>query len=206
MADTTALARRIVDAVSEPIEIGTLRIKVGVAVGVALSLDGPEEPLRLLARADAAMYRAKLHEGSAIEIFDAGLQQQMLEREDIEAALTVALAGPVGGGLQLHYQPIVDARSGALVGAEALIRWARPGHGLLFPDSFVAIAEATMLVIDLDCWVLTKAARQLVAWSAVAELADVPVSVNISGRHLLSRQLPGHLSAPSTRPGSIRIA
>ena len=193
VADTTTLARRIVDTVGEPIEVGTLRIKIGAAVGIALSLDGPEEPLRLLARADAAMYRAKVHEGSAIEIFDAGLQQQMLQREDIEAGLTAALADPDGGGLQLHYQPVIDARSGALVGAEALIRWERPSHGLLFPDSFVAIAEATMLVIDMDCWVLTKAARQLIAWSSVAELAGVPVSVNISGRHLLSRQLPGHL-------------
>ena len=201
MADATYLARRIVDAVTTPIEIGTLRISIGVAIGVALSLDGPEEPLRLLARADAAMYRAKLHEESAIEIFDAGLQQQMLEREDIEAALAVALADPDGGGLELHYQPILDARSGRLVGAEALIRWKRPGHGLLFPDSFIAIAEATSLIIDLDDWVLTKATRQLVAWSALAGLADVPVSINISGRHLLSRQLPGRLEGALEQTG-----
>jgi diguanylate cyclase (GGDEF)-like protein len=192
-ADATDVARRIVETVSRPTEVAGLHITVGAAVGVALTLDGPEEPLRLLARADAAMYRAKLHDGSAIEIFDAGLQQQMIERVDIETALTAALADPNGGGLQLHYQPVLDAASSSLVGVEALIRWDRPDHGMLYPDSFVPIAEATNLIIDLDCWVLAEATRQLNAWSTVPELAGVPVAVNISGRHLLSRALPNHI-------------
>jgi diguanylate cyclase (GGDEF)-like protein len=193
--NATDLARRIIDTISEPIELGGHQVSVGAAVGIALTLDGPEEPLRLLARADAAMYRAKHHERSAIEIFDAGLQQQMIEREDIEAALRAALADPSGGGLQLHYQPVLDAASGHLVSAEALIRWDRPDHGRLPPDSFIPIAEATSLIIDLDCWVLAEATRQLVAWSDIAQLADTPVSVNISGRHLLSGQLSRHIAA-----------
>jgi predicted signal transduction protein with EAL and GGDEF domain len=195
VADATDLAHRLIEALSSPIDVKGLQLSIGAAVGVALSLDGPEEPLRLLARADAAMYRAKAHDRSAIEIFDAGLQQQMVEREDIEVALSAALAEPGGGGLRLCYQPVLDATSGALVGSEALIRWDRPGHGMLAPDSFIPIAEATSLIIDLDCWVLAEAARQLVAWSDVPELATVPVAVNISGRHLLSRQLPAHITA-----------
>src|SRR6202011_1805910 len=113
-----------------------------------------------------------------IEIFDAALQQQMIEREDIETALTGALADPADGGLKLHSQPVLDAASGALVSVEALIRWDRPGHGLLDPDSFIPIAEATALIIDLDCWVLSEATRQLVAWSAVPELSEVPIAIN----------------------------
>ena len=200
-ADATDLARRIVETVSRPIEVAGQHLIVGAAVGVALTLDGPEEPLRLLARADAAMYRAKQHDGSAIEIFDAGLQQQMIERVDIEAALTAALADPDGAGLQLHYQPVLDAASSSLVGVEALIRWERAGQGMLYPDSFIPIAEATNLIIDLDCWVLTEATRQLVAWSTVPELAEVPVAVNISGRHLLSRHLPAHIGAVLDQSG-----
>jgi diguanylate cyclase (GGDEF)-like protein len=195
VADATYLARRVIDVVSETIDVGALQISIGAAVGVALTHDGPEAPLHLLARADAAMYRAKLHEESAIEIFDADLQRQMIEREDVESALTAALADPSGGGLQLHYQPVLDATSGAMVGVEALIRWDRPGHGLLAPDSFIPIAEATSLIIDLDCWVLAEATRQVVAWSSDDDLAGVPVAVNISGRHLLSRQLPSHVEA-----------
>jgi diguanylate cyclase (GGDEF)-like protein len=195
VGEATHLARRIIEAVSRPIEFDGFSINIGAAVGVGLTLDGPEEPLHLLARADAAMYRAKRRDRSAIEIFDATLQREMIEREDVESALTAALAAPDSGGLQLHYQPVLDARSGELVGAEALIRWDRPDHGMLAPDSFIPIAEATALIIDVDCWVLREATRQLAAWSPVAELAELPVAVNISGRHLLSRHLPGHISA-----------
>jgi diguanylate cyclase (GGDEF)-like protein len=193
--NATRLARRLIETIGEPITVEGHTIVVGAAVGVALSLDGPEEPLRLLARADAAMYRAKHHERSAIVIFDADLQKQMIEREDVETALAEALADPCGGGLQLHYQPVLDAASGRMVGAEALVRWDRPGHGRLAPDAFIPIAEASTLIIDLDRWVLTEATRQLVEWSDTPDLADVPVSVNISGRHLLSGQLSGHICA-----------
>ena len=191
--EVTDLARRVIDTISRPIDVDGTLIIIGAAIGIAITLDGPEEPLRLLARADAAMYRAKFHKQSAIEIFDADLQRQMIEREDVETALTAALADPAGGGLQLHYQPVMAATSGALVGVEALIRWDRPGHGLLPPDSFIPIAEATALVIEVDRWVLGEATRQLLEWSSVPELAEVPVAVNISGRHLLSRLLPGNI-------------
>jgi EAL domain-containing protein (putative c-di-GMP-specific phosphodiesterase class I) len=116
-------------------------------------------------------------------------------------ALAAALAQPGGGGLRLCYQPIVDATSEALVAIEALVRWDRPGHGLLAPDSFIPIAEASALIIGLDCWVLDEAARQLVEWSGDSVLANIPLSVNISGRHLLSRRLPGHISSVLARTG-----
>ncbi|MEA3077288.1 MAG: hypothetical protein QOF60_2196 [Actinomycetota bacterium] len=201
VADATDLGRRVIEAIGEPIAVGALSVTIGAAVGVALNLDGPEEPLRLLARADAAMYRAKHHGGSAIEIFDADLQHQMVERAEIESALTTALADPSGGGLRLHYQPVLDAASAKLVGVEALIRWDRPGHGLLPPDSFIPVAEASALIVELDRWVLDEATRQLVEWSAVPELAGVPVAVNISGRHLLSRTLADHIGDALDRSG-----
>jgi diguanylate cyclase (GGDEF)-like protein len=201
VADATDLAQRIIESISQPIEVETQRISIGAAIGVALTLDGTEQPLTLLARSDAAMYRAKRHDSSSVEIFDADLQRQMVERADIESALAAALADPTGGGLLLHYQPVLEANSSALVGVEALIRWDRPGHGLLPPDGFIPIAEATALIIDLDCWVLGEATRQLVEWSAGGELAGVPVAVNISGRHLLSRTLPGHIRAALGRTG-----
>ncbi|MCU1400124.1 MAG: hypothetical protein JWN62_3233 [Acidimicrobiales bacterium] len=201
VAEATDLAKRVLDAINRPIEFEGLSVRVGASVGVALTLDGPEEPLRLLARADAAMYRAKTHEGSSIQIFDADLQDEMIKREDIESALSSALAAVDGDGLQLHYQPVLDTKSGELVGVEALIRWDRPGHGLLAPDSFIPIAEATALIIDVDQWVLRQATRQLAAWSDDPALGQIPVAVNISGRHLLSDQLPGNIRSALDESG-----
>ncbi|MDX6234340.1 MAG: hypothetical protein QOH68_3440, partial [Nocardioidaceae bacterium] len=201
IAHATDLARRAIDAISLPIEIDEQHISITAAIGVALILDGPDDPLRVLARADAAMHRAKQNERSAIEIFDAALQQQMIEREDIESALAAALGDPTGGGLQLHYQPVYDAMSGAIAGVEALLRWDRPGHGRLAPDSFIPIAELTSLIIDVDCWVLAEAARQLIEWSRIPELSDVPAAINISGRHLVSTKLPDHIRAVLDRTG-----
>jgi predicted signal transduction protein with EAL and GGDEF domain len=193
--DATDLARRLIATISRPIATCSVTLTMEAAIGIALTIDGPDEPSRLLARADAAMYRAKHHDRSAIEIFNVELQQQMIVREDVEVALKAALADPAGGGLELHYQPVLDSTSSALVSVEALIRWDRPGHGRLAPDSFIPIAEATSLIIDVDCWVLAAAVRQLAAWSTDPHLRHVPVAVNISGRHLLSRQLPGHITA-----------
>ncbi|MEP6659790.1 MAG: EAL domain-containing protein [Acidimicrobiales bacterium] len=193
VADAADLARRIIETVNQPFEIDGFRISIGAAVGIALSLDGPEEPFRLLARADAAMYRAKRHDRSAMEIFDVGMQQELIERDDIESALTAALEDPAGGGLILQYQPVLNAVTDELCGVEALVRWDRPGHGRLAPISFIPIAEATSLIIDLDCWVLARATQQMVAWSAIAKLVGLRVSVNISGRHVLSGQLASHI-------------
>lgn len=189
------LARRVVDAVSQPIVIGNLSLAGGAAVGIAMTLDSPEEPLHLLDRAEAAMYRAKRNDRSSIEIFDAALQRHMIEREDVETALSEALADPAGGGLFLVYQPVVEADSGALVGLEALVRWDRPGHGRLLPDAFIPIAEVTSLIIELDRWVLAEVGRRLASWSDDPALAEIPVAVNISGRHLQSGQLAIHLAA-----------
>jgi diguanylate cyclase (GGDEF)-like protein len=195
ISETAALARRLIELVEQPFIVGSHRITIGAAVGIALNVDGPEDPLLLLARADAAMYRAKGHKRSAIEIFDANLQRDMLARADIESALADALVDSAGGGLSLHYQPILDTASGALARVEALIRWDRPGIGMLPPDQFIPIAEGSPLIIAVDRWVIDHVTAQLAAWSSVPELANVPAAVNISGRHLLSGQLPGYLSA-----------
>jgi EAL domain-containing protein (putative c-di-GMP-specific phosphodiesterase class I) len=163
-------------------------------------LVGPTEAVQRLEGFDVAITAAVTR----------GLVQ--LEAQAHQPALVAALeslraasdlldvATPQVVSLKLHYQPVLDAASGALVGVEALIRWDRPGHGLPAPDSF-PIAEATALIIDLDCWVLNEATRQLVAWPAVIELADIPVEINISGRHLLSRQLPDHMRAALDQTG-----
>lgn len=191
-SQAAVLAARLMEVVSAPIECDELHFSVGASVGVAVALDSVDDPEQLLARADLALYRAKQGGRANIEIYDKSLQDELRHRTEVEQALTAAIAAG-GGGLVLHYQPVIDSGPGQMVELEALIRWQRPGHEIMAPGEFIPVAEASDLIIDLDVWVLRAVASQIAAWSAHPELADVVVAVNISGRHLLSRKLSDHL-------------
>src|SRR5690606_13457312 len=97
--------------------------------------------------------------------------------------------------LHLVFQPIVATGTGALLGLEALVRWQREGEGRVLPDDFVPIAERSGLIVQLDMWVLRAAMHQLAAWADVPGLADVPISVNVSGRTLLQASFVDDVSA-----------
>jgi diguanylate cyclase (GGDEF)-like protein len=154
---------------------------VSASVGIALTLDGRATPTSLLRDADAAVHRAKETGGARIEVFDEELSSQLAERAAVEAALSAAMGR---GDLRLHYQPIVEP-TGRMAGMEALCRWTDPLLGEVPPSTFVAIAEATDLVVELDRWVLQEATRQLAVWREADLMADIYLSVNLSGRHLL---------------------
>ena len=189
--EAEAIAARLIVALSDPVKCQDVQLSAGASIGIALAHGDDTAPVELLARADVALYQAKARGGHRLELYDEMLQARLAERDQIERDLREDL-GRGGGGLVLYYQPLVEA-GGKLSGAEALVRWRRPGHGLVPPDSFIPVAEASDLIIDLDRWVLATAAHQLAAWSADPELAPVRVSVNISGRHLLSQRLPDYL-------------
>jgi diguanylate cyclase (GGDEF)-like protein len=190
-ADEVAhLADRMVTEVSRQIELSPLRVQIGASVGIAFAWSGDEEATQLLAWADLAVYRAKQRTSGRIEIYDTSLQQQLLDRAEIEDALIRAIPA---GELFLLYQPVIDLDSGRLSGVEALVRWDRPGHGIEPPTSFIPIAETSNLIIDLDRWVLEAATRQMAAWRDTPELAHIGMAVNISGRHLLSQTLHDHM-------------
>jgi diguanylate cyclase (GGDEF)-like protein len=192
--EPVALARRLSEAVNTPIALGSLRVKVGVSIGITMAVDPDSNPLELLAQADQALYRAKQQGGSAIVVYDETLQQELRDRADVEIALNRALARG-DDELMLYWQPIVETGSGRPLGVEALIRWNRPGHGLVGPDQFIGIAEASDLIIDLDRWVMQRAIAMLAAWQAQPDLAHLTVAINVSGRHLLNGDVPAHLEA-----------
>src|SRR5438128_8729758 len=140
-------------------------------------------PSSLLWDADAAMYRAKDCGRDRAEVFDEGLRAGSLDRFRAEAMLRHALDHD---GLRLHYQPLVDLGSGALAGAEALVRLDHPTRGLVPPAEFIPVAEETGLIVPLGAWVVAAAAAQAAAWRALQPF-DVPpmtVSINLSGRQL----------------------
>lgn len=188
-----ALVNRLLSTFNKPLPLKGLTLSVGASAGVALSSGGQEKPLELLRKADFALYRAKQDDELRSSIYDDALEKELLNKADIEKNLEATLARG-GDELRLRYQPIVNSASGRLMAVEALICWARPGHGVLPPDSFIPIAEQTDLIIEIDQWVMKEAARQLADWSArPGGLTDIAISINISGRHVLNAGFIGHV-------------
>ncbi|SDJ41835.1 diguanylate cyclase (GGDEF) domain-containing protein [Frankineae bacterium MT45] len=187
------LAERVVAAAAEPIIVGQREARIGASVGVAFCRDGSVDASRLLLEADAAVYRAKSSGRGQIAVFDEDLRSELADRIGLEQALATALARDE---FVLHYQPLVDLNNGSIIGVEALIRWDRPGVGLVAPDAFIPTAEGSALIDDIGQWVLRAATSQLAEWSqANPALHDLTMSVNISGRHLCSPQLPEEVAS-----------
>ncbi|WP_249522914.1 putative bifunctional diguanylate cyclase/phosphodiesterase [Modestobacter marinus] len=196
------LAERLIAATSEPIRLAHHTVRVGASVGVAVSRDADTDADVLFVEADTAAYRAKRHGRGRAEVFDEVLRGQLAERAALEAAIRSGLAD---GEMQLHYQPVVDVTSDRVIGYEALVRWQRPGHGLVPPDEFVPAAEESQLICELDRWVLHEATRQLAEWRSTAGLAqDEPeptIAVNVSGRHLADRRVVQDVAAALAASG-----
>jgi diguanylate cyclase (GGDEF)-like protein len=211
-APLTELARHLVASLREPLAVRLTTVDVHVAVGLAVSWDGHEDPGQLLAAADLALGRAKERGAGSVEIYDPELQEQLVVQAAIEEALTRALTAPTSDpdtGLFLQYQPVIDVATGQMTSVEALVRWNRRGIGIQPPDSFIPVAERSNLIIELDRWVLRAAIRQLADWSGDPELGEIPIAVNVSGRHLTSQTLLAHvrelLDAGGTDPGRLVV-
>ena len=201
--EAVALANRLLAVLAEPVPIDHGEVTVKASIGIALSdgIDGAGPPdsgegsdsTDLLRDADLAVYKAKADGRARVEICDDALRTAMVERAELERALRQAIDELE---FVLHYQPIIDAESETLRGFEALIRWNRPGYGMMPPDLFIPIAERSDLIIALDQWVLGAAARQLAAWEAEGVFAGLPLSVNVSGRHLGAPDLIDDVLSP----------
>ncbi len=161
-----------------PFQIDGHQVFLSVSIGIALSTECHETPEDCLRAADAAMYSAKsLGHGNHV-VFDRQLERQIADRHALEHDLRGAIARHE---LRLHYQPVVNFGTGAVVGFEALVRWQHPQHGLLYPDAFIPAAEETGLVVPLGWMVLEEACRQLAEWQRQTNSPPF-VSVNVSGR------------------------
>ncbi|HEX6381220.1 MAG TPA: EAL domain-containing protein [Acidimicrobiia bacterium] len=175
-----AVARRLLAAFADPIEIAGQTVTVSPSIGISLFPQDGEDADAIVAGADAAMYRAKERGRNTFEIFSPDLRQEANEQLAMEAALRRALDA---GELVLHYQPKVDLKTGRITGAEALVRWNHPEKGLLYPGSFVPLAEQTGLVAALGEFVIAAACEQLAAWR-MDGLPELTVAVNVSAREL----------------------
>jgi diguanylate cyclase (GGDEF)-like protein len=194
-----ALATRLIAVASEPVTVGHLSVQVGASVGIAFAVDGNDDADQLLTCADLAVYRAKQHGRGRAEIYDRRMQEELVARAEVREALADAIRNDE---LFLEYQPVFTAGESRLSGVEALVRWNRPGRGVQPPDNFIPAAEESpRLIIELDCWVLNRAAEQIKAWETDPVCADLDVAVNISGQHLVNRDLVDHVAAVLDRTG-----
>ncbi len=193
--EARAIAARVVRAFDRPIDIADRQVRVSVSVGVALGsavLDAES----LIRNADFAMYGAKQSGKGRYRLYEAAERAAA----DVGARLRADLRGAVGREeLRLHYQPIVDLRTGAVTSVEALVRWQHPKRGLLYPAAFISIAEETGEIIDLGSWVLETACTQLRAWQE--RMPGLALAVNVSGRQLEDARLVDHVRRALRRSG-----
>lgn len=184
---TSALARSIRDAMRAPIEIGESQVTLTVSIGIALAPADAPDATGLLQHAGAALRQARAEGGDTHRFFSPELDQRSQAALALETALRGALAR---NEFVLHYQPRMRIDTGEWSGVEALLRWNRPGHGLVQPAAFIAVLEDTSLIVPVGNWVIDAACRQVAEWSR-SGLEGVRVAVNVSARQFLSEGFVG---------------
>ena len=176
-------AQKIINALTRPHVLAGHELHITVSIGISVYPDDGENAETLLTRADMALYHAKEKGRDCFQFFKPELNVRAIERQSIETGLRGALAKRE---FELLYQPKMNLKTGAVVGAEALIRWRHPDRGLVEPSQFVAIAEDSGLIKPIGRWVVHEACRQAQAWQQ-AGLRPVPVAVNVSAVELRSK-------------------
>ena len=191
--DTAALAQTVLERMHAPyaVQPSPLVLSIPPTIGISVFPHDGFDPDELLHHAEAAMHQAK-REGRGTSLrYQPGMEGRPAELLQQEQLLREAL---VHEHLMLHYQPQVHARSGALAGFEALVRWQHPQRGLVGPDEFIPLAESRGLIAHIGRWVLRQASRQLKAWQDEG-LAMVPMAVNVSALEFRQRDLVAEVSA-----------
>jgi len=193
-ADDAAV--RVVEAFHAPLEAGDHSIRLSVSVGVGLGTMSLHSAEDLIRNADFAMYAAKQAGKGRHRMYDAVERQFADDRVRLQSDLRSAVSR---NELRVHYQPIIDLRSGAMSSLEALVRWQHPELGILLPASFVPMAEETDAIIEIGAWVLATACEQLAQWQQ--RQPALAVSVNLSGRQLHDPALVGDVNRVLERTG-----
>ena len=195
--EAIAIARTVLHAITRPMELRGQNVSVGSSVGVSLYPDHASDADGLLACADAAMYTVKNETKNGVRLYDHGMQQRVERQARLEADLRQALDR---GEFELAFQPQIAARSGAVAGLEALVRWSHPERGTVPPDLFVPTLEQTGLIGPLGAWVVDAACRQWREWSYLG-LDPVRVAVNVSQKQFVLQDVGAVVEAALERHG-----
>jgi len=174
------VADRIRGALQSPLELEGQNILVTTSIGIASYPTDTPDLETLVRYADAAMYDAKASGRNTFRCYTAELNARAVEKSDVEGALRFAQGR---NEFVLHYQPKMQIESGAWTSVEALIRWNRPGHGLVLPGFFIPALEEMGLIVPVGAWVIDTACRQIREWKS-SGLGDVRIAVNVSSRQV----------------------
>ncbi len=203
--DCEPVLARLLQAAADPVAVGEAVLQISASIGVTLYPQDGAEADQLMRHADQAMYQAKQAGKNRYHLFDVAQDAAMkCQNENFERILTAVNRNE----FVLYYQPKVNMNTGEVIGAEALIRWQHPDHGLLLPNAFLPLIEDHAISVTLGEWVIDTALKQIIQWQESG--LDVPVSVNIGARQLqqdgfaarLSQVLAAH---PELRPNSLQL-
>ena len=172
------VATKIRDALHLPFNLQGCEVIMTASIGITVQPDDGSDPDVLIKYADTAMYQAKHAGRNTYRFFTAQMNVDVLQRQDLENALRKAIEKDE---FVLYYQPKVALATGAVVGLEALLRWNRPGYGLVVPALFIPVLEESGLIVRVGTWVIATACRQIREWQ-LGDVGPVQVSVNVAGR------------------------
>jgi PAS domain S-box/diguanylate cyclase (GGDEF) domain len=203
--DAAMIAQKVLDTVAQPIHIDGTELVLTTSIGIALFPTDGDTAEELLASADRAMYRAKDAGRNSIRMVTPAMNSRALERLALEGDLRHALER---GELVLYYQPQINLTTGRVTGVEALLRWNRPGHGVVGPKEFIPIAEETRLIVPVGEWVLRQACIQAKTWQGEGA-PGFRMAVNLSPRQFQHSDLPlvvaSALESSGLAPGDLEL-
>jgi diguanylate cyclase (GGDEF)-like protein/PAS domain S-box-containing protein len=184
-------ARRIIEAMEQPVDLDGHRVGIGVSVGIGLGSQDGADPDTLFRNADIALYRAKAAGRNTYRYYEAAMDAATTQRNRLELEMREAVRT---GGFSLHYQPVLHLESGTVQGFEALLRWPHPVRGMIAPGAFIPLAEETGLIRQLGSWALRQACTEAASWPG-----DRRIAVNVSavqfGQANLEQSVVAALSA-----------
>jgi diguanylate cyclase (GGDEF)-like protein/PAS domain S-box-containing protein len=178
-------ANEVREALRQPFELAGHQAVLSASIGISMYPDDATDPETLVKYADTAMERAKQAGRDGYRFFTAGMNVQVLARLDMELALRRAFDNDE---LRLHFQPKVNLHTGGFAGAEALLRWERPGFGMVYPAEFVPVLEDTGLVVRVGAWIIDAACQQIASWISDGT-GPVRVAVNVASRQFVEGDL-----------------
>jgi diguanylate cyclase (GGDEF)-like protein len=171
-ADSTLLAARVIEAISQPFDLNGNRVIIGTSIGISVIPEDGEDADEIIKKADMALYRSKADGRGRYEFFEPEMDARMRARRTLDLDLRRALAEDE---FKVFYQPVMEIATQSVCGFEALVRWRHPQRGMVSPADFIPLAEETRLIIPLGQWVLRRACADAATWPD-----NLKVAVNLS--------------------------